>query len=270
MADGPAEFVIICSEAATPRPAKRGRRRFDDSTVSSNCEAQRRCRERKKLLNHQNDAGGFSAEHAQRFALQKPGPKRQDDEVASGAARRMHRVRDARSAVRPTTHEFMLLVHAAMLASQAALQEAEETDELERASGARDLMLMQAEATAAREKREARLRKQLAERNPEGRNGLLLHDSVQRECPRGPCGVCYTETRTFTPCCSAVHTQWLCATCVKQAALVYARAPLETGAAMEGGGPVPQVDCSAVGARCPLCRRDGVFSIGARALCTSR
>ena len=207
MADGPAEFVIICSEAATPRPAKRGRRRFDDSTVSSNCEAQRRCRERKKLLNHQNDAGGFSAEHAQRFALQKPGPKRQDDEVASEAAKRMHRVRDARSADRPIAHEFMLLLHAAMLASQeAALQEAEETDELERASGARDLMLMQAEAaraTTAREKREARLLKQLAERNPEGRKGFLLHKSVQRERPRGPCGVCYNDTDTFTPCCAA-------------------------------------------------------------------
>ena len=133
---------------------------------------------------------------------------------------------------------------------------------------AQEAAQQQAEA-ALRKSRQARLDKQLAERNPEGRNGYLLHESVQRECPRGPCGVCYTDTRTFTPCCSAAHTQWLCATCVNRNALVYTRTPRTSGAPRDGG-PVPQIDCSAVGSRCPMCNRDDVFSVGARALRTAR
>ena len=118
-----------------------------------------------------------------------------------------------------------------------------------------------------REARLQKLHKQLKEQNPDGARGLLLRESVQRADVCGPCGVCGEETNTFAPCCGTESSPtWYCAECVKQTALVYARAPIATGAAMDGGGPVPLVDCSAIGTRCPRCRRDGVFANGARAL----
>ena len=126
------------------------------------------------------------------------------------------------------------------------------------------------EAAAAREaarKHEAwaaRLLKQMSERNEDGRAGLLLRDSVQLTCSQGPCAVCSEDTNTFTPCCSTETTQWLCAGCVQQNALVYARSPTAKGAAGT------QHNARSLAHRCPLCRKDGVFAHGARALLKAR
>ncbi len=120
---------------------------------------------------------------------------------------------------------------------------------------------------ARREARLAKLQKELAERNGEGRIGLLRRESVQLAVPRGTCLWCLEETDTFAPCCSTEEaTHWMCAGCVRQHALVYARSPEERGALSSGGGPVPRVVCRAVGVRCPVCKRDGAFANGARGL----
>lgn len=126
----------------------------------------------------------------------------------------------------------------------------------------------EAERRAAEAQRKMRkLERQLAERNPEGRAGLLLKEASASGM-HGPCMVCFADVQTVTPCCSRLPDvpNWLCATCVKQAALVYARLPTNDSVRVEDGGPKP-VPSAHLKTRCPVCRKDDdVFANGARAL----
>ena len=115
-----------------------------------------------------------------------------------------------------------------------------------------------------------RWERELAALESRGCDGRISHLSTHRlstrhpsGCLEGPCCVCYDDANTFAPCCAA----WLCAGCVRQQKLVYARSPSEKGAPRDGG-PVPVVDCRSIGARCPACRADDMFSAGARGLLT--
>ena len=137
------------------------------------------------------------------------------------------------------------------------ITEAAALDDAQREAAAR-------EAARKREAWAARLLRQMAERNDDGRTGFLLCDSVQRACTEGRCAVCLEDTNTFTPCCSTAEPNWLCAECVRQNMLVYTRDPTASGA--EGTAH----DARALAHRCPICRKDGVFACGARALLKAR
>ena len=124
-----------------------------------------------------------------------------------------------------------------------------------------------AEAEAERREAEAqrkvrRIVRQLAERNPEGRTGLLMKEAGASGM-HGLCMVCFADVQTVTPCCSRLPEvpNWLCATCVKQAALVYARLPTNDSVRVDDGGPKP-VPSAHLQTQCPVCRKDDVFANG--------
>ena len=125
----------------------------------------------------------------------------------------------------------------------------------------------EAERRAAEAQRKLRkLERQLAERNSEGRAGLLLKEA-SASGRHGPCMVCFEDVHTVTPCCSRMPDvpNWLCATCVKQAVLVYSRLPTNDSVRVDDGGPKP-VPSEHLKTRCPVCRKDDVFANGVRAL----
>jgi len=115
----------------------------------------------------------------------------------------------------------------------------------------------------------AKLEKSLSECNSEGITGLLLKQMAHTvpKGTRGNCVVCYDDTYTLTPCCTNQPDRliWLCADCVNQAALVYARLPTTDGFRRDDGGPRP-INSAHLGSRCPWCKLDGAFTNGARAL----
>ena len=157
---------------------------------------------------------------------------------------------------------------ASLARARALSREAEAMAAMAQLAGAEGTEDQLERLAAQRRAKLARLNKSLAERNPEGRAGLLLQQlSVVPLAMQGECIVCCDDTCTITLCCSMLPDVlvWLCSACVNQQALVYARLQKTNGVRVDDGGPRP-IECGHLGSRCPNCRKDAVFENGARAL----
>jgi hypothetical protein len=159
-------------------------------------------------------------------------------------------------------------LYVAACAERAAVREAEAAGAMVDMAGAHEAAAEANRLAAKKRAKLARLVASLAEHNPDGCTGLLFRQrTVELPAASGECIVCCADTGTLTPCCSKLPDKpvWLCATCVNQNALVYARARTTDGVRRDDGGP-RAIECGHLGSRCPWCRVDGAFTTGARAL----
>ena len=244
-----AELAVL---PLTP-PAKKGAARWDETAVRRKTLRQQRWRDKKRLAK----LLAAGVEPSRELQDLMPGtngcPRLSDAEIMEPAH---FWARQKRAYLASLASARALAREAEAMAAMAQLAGAEGTEhELERLAAQRRAKL-------------ARLDKSLAERNPEGRAGLLLQQlSVVPVAMQGECIVCRDDTCTITPCCSRLPDVlvWLCSACVNQQALVYARLPKSNGVRRDDGGPRP-IECGHLGSRCPYCRKDAVFENGARAL----